>query len=74
MEEAPYSWAEVLAAGTKLPERGPLCHHCKYHIPQFADLSKAEESRIRSLGLSQTITGMAELRWQTGCSLLWARI
>ena len=74
MENAPYSRAEVLAAGSKLPERGPLCHYCKYHIPQFADLSEDDESRIRSLGLDRPILAIAQLRSVTGCDLMWARL
>jgi len=74
MEDAPYSRAELLAAGSKLPERGPLCEHCKIHIPQFADLSEADERRIRSLRLDRPITAMAELRSATGCSILWAKL
>jgi hypothetical protein len=75
MEEETYSRSEVLAAGNKLPERGPLCHECGMRIPQFAELGEADEQRIRQLIRERRpIMAMSELRAATGCSISWAKL
>lgn len=70
-----YTHADVVALSQEMPERGPLCACCKTKIPQFADLAKADESRVRHLiSQGRSIMAMNELREATGCSLLWAKI
>ena len=75
MDNESYSRDEVLAAGDSLPARGPLCHHCNIKIPQFRDLSEADERRIRQLIRDdRRIMATQELKFATGCSLRWAKI
>ena len=47
--ETPYTREELLSAGDGFPERGLLCPKCHTRIPQFAELSEADRSRILSL-------------------------
>jgi hypothetical protein len=75
MEKETYSREEVLEAGDSFPERSLLCHECQTRIPQFADLSERDETRIRSLILQgRKVMAIAELRAATGCGLRWAKI
>ena len=75
MEKTSYSRVEVLAAGDKLPERGPLCHECGARIPVFEELSEADESRVRQcIRENRHLMAMTELRAATGCSLIWAKL
>ena len=75
MEKNSYSRSEVLAAGDKLPERGPLCHECGARIPVFEELSEADERRVRQcIRETRHLMAMEELRAATGCSLEWAKL
>src|SRR6185503_12010729 len=75
MENDAYSRAEVLAAKAGFPERGPVCDRCRTRIPQFSDLSKRDEERIRQLIRDgRAMTAIQELRVATGCSHQWAKI
>jgi hypothetical protein len=75
MTDAPYTLEEVLAAGDSFPDRGLLCHRCQTKIPQFRDLSKQDENRIRQMiRENRRIMAIAELRAATGCPLRWAKI
>ena len=70
-----YSKTEALQAENGVPVRGPLCPHCQLHIPQFAELLDSDRHRIRHLAMSgRPIMAMAELRFLTGCQLIWAKI
>ena len=70
-----YSRDELIAAGDRLPERGPLCHECGMRIPRFAELGEAEERRVRQLIRQQRpLMAMAELRSATGCPVSWAKL
>jgi predicted RNA-binding Zn-ribbon protein involved in translation (DUF1610 family) len=61
--------------GTDLPQRGTVCPKCGVHIPQFAELSDVDASRIRQLIANQRATmAMQELRSATGCPIAWAKI
>ena len=73
--DAPYTRAEVLAAGDQLPDRGPLCHHCGLRIPQFADLASSDERRVRAaIHNGSPTVAAAELKAATGCSWRWAQL
>src|SRR4029453_5112730 len=75
MEKKSYSRSEVLAAGSNLPERGPLCHECGAHVPFFEELSESVEARVREcIRNAQYFMAMDELRASTGCSLEWAKL
>jgi len=75
MKDTAYTKEEIRRVGNELPERGLLCHRCKAIIPQFADLSETDESRVRDLiSQGRSIMAIAELRKATGCSLPWAKI
>lgn len=75
MVSQPYTRAEVISISQEMPERGPLCVCCGAKIPQFADLTQADESRVRHLiSQNRPLMAMQELRTATGCSVLWAKI
>src|SRR5690349_17097464 len=75
MEKNSYSRSEVLAAGHKLPERGPVCHECGARIPIFEDLSAADERWVRQrIRESRQLMAIEELRTAAGCSLEWAKL
>jgi hypothetical protein len=75
MSEVPYTRSEMQAVGTELPMRGPICPKCGVHIPQFAELSDSDATRIRHLLTNQRPTlAILELRSATGCPIAWAKI
>ena len=42
-----YTYDELLGLPVEaLPSRGPVCPKCGNHIPQFADLSDKDETRL----------------------------
>jgi hypothetical protein len=70
-----YTREELQAVGAQPPQRGPFCPHCSQRIPQFADLSEADERRVRSLiGHFRTEAAVLELMGFTGCPESWARL
>jgi hypothetical protein len=75
MDGEPYTRAKLEAAGRDWPTRGPLCPHCDLRIPQFAELSEADERRVRELIRQyRWIMAIMELRTATGCPLHWAQL
>jgi hypothetical protein len=71
---APYTRAELATAGG-WPDRGPHCPHCNQRIPQFAELSEADERRVRELMRQfRWIMAVIELRAATGCPEHWAKL
>ncbi len=48
MDTHAYSREELSLIRDRLPDRGPLCHRCGMHIPQFSDLSEDDEKRVRA--------------------------
>jgi hypothetical protein len=73
--ERPYTREEILVAGDGFPSRGLLCTKCRTRIPQFVELSAADESRVRHLILEgRTTLAIAELRAATHCCERWAKI
>jgi hypothetical protein len=67
--------AELEAVGGGWPTRGPLCPHCNRRIPQFAELSEADERRVRELIRQfRRLMAIAELRAATGCPVGWAQL
>jgi hypothetical protein len=75
MEGEPYTRAELEAVSGGRPTRGPLCPHCNLRIPQFAELSEADERRVRALIRQfRRLMAVAELRAATGCPLHWAQL
>jgi len=75
MSDTPYTRQEMLTIGSALPERGPVCPKCGVHIPQFAELSDSDATRIRRLITNQRpAMAMQELHSATGCPIAWAKI
>jgi hypothetical protein len=75
MSDAPYTRSELQSVGAELPQRGPVCPKCGVHIPQFADLSESDVTRIQHLITDQRPTmAMQELRSVAGCPIEWAKI
>jgi hypothetical protein len=71
----PYSREEFARIIDEPPTRGPVCPKCGAHIPQFADLKKADEARVHHLILAdQKVMAMHELRAATGCPISWAKL
>jgi hypothetical protein len=65
----------MLASAGRSPQRGPVCRRCKKHVPQFEELSRADEARIRELiAQERPGTAMQELKAATGCPTRWAKI
>jgi hypothetical protein len=57
------------------PSRGEWCPCCNVVIPDFADLTEKDKSRILSLIRdNRMIAAIAELKNATGCPLSWAKI
>jgi hypothetical protein len=64
-----------VTAGSEWPARGPYCPHCNQRIPQFAELSEADERRVRELIRQfRWIMAITELRAATECPLHWAQL
>jgi hypothetical protein len=61
MSDAPYTRSELQSFGSELPERGPLCPKCGVQIPQFADLSESQTSRIHHLISNQRTIMVVQL-------------
>ena len=58
-----------------LPTRGAKCPKCGVIIPQFADLTEKDETRLRRLICqNQKTMAMHELRSLTLCPVSWAKI
>jgi hypothetical protein len=75
MEYEAYSRAELLTISDRLPERGPLCRGCGARISIFADLSEADEHRVRNcIREGRNVVAMDELRAATGCPIRWANL
>ena len=61
--------------GSEFPKRGPVCPKCKGHVPQFANLEKEDEDRVRKLILDKRlVSAMDKLQAATGCNKRWAKI
>jgi hypothetical protein len=74
-DDGAYIRDEVRASDGSFPTRGLICERCKIRIPQFQDLSSADETRIRALiGQRRSATAMEELVAATGCPMRWAKI
>ena len=57
------------------PHESPACEVCGQRIPQFPDLPRSREARIRQLMTERdTVTAMRELVDATGCPLSWANL
>ena len=75
MSERPYTNAELRQPQPKWPERGPECPKCHARIPQFADLTPDQLSRVHSLIRNgQKMMAMHELESLTGAPTRWAKI
>lgn len=58
-----------------LPTRGPVCPKCGAIIPQFADLTEENETRLRRLLLDgRKAMAMHELHSLVHCPPAWAKI
>lgn len=53
-DQSPYIRAELESRPDTFPERGHLCPRCKVLIPQFAELSDSDASRIKLLIAQRT--------------------
>jgi hypothetical protein len=74
-EESPYERNELLRDPTFPPLRGLLCPHCRMRIPQFADISKHNLSRVLALlRQGRMIMAIQELRAATGSPLNFAHL
>jgi hypothetical protein len=70
--DTPYTREEIAELSPDAwPERGTYCEKCRTYIPRFAQVSPADEERLRCLTPVQAIK---ELRERTGCSMRWAKI
>jgi hypothetical protein len=71
-----YTYEEIMRlAIDALPTRGPICPKCGVCIPQFSDLSEADEARLRMLVCDdRKMIAMHELRSLTRCPVSWAKI
>lgn len=71
-----YSKDELIRlAVDELPARGEVCPKCGVCIPQFVDLSEADEARLRKLICEgRKMMAMHELRSKTLCPVSWAKI
>jgi len=56
------------------PDKGEVCASCRTKIPEFAELSSSEESRLRELARRDKLTAMNEIIKATGCNKRWAKI
>lgn len=76
MSKAGYSKEDLLRIGLDdSPARGPICPKCGLVIPDFADLTSADEIRLRKLiSEGRWIMAMQELRSLTMCPISWAKI
>jgi hypothetical protein len=71
----PYTRQELETRPDTFPERGLLCPRCNTRIPEFAELSDSDASRIRRLiSQNQKALAMDELEDATGCSTRFAKI
>jgi hypothetical protein len=71
--DVPYTREELARLPPNaLPTRGAYCPKCKNHIPQFAELTNADEHRLRAF--ESKIEAISELCRIIRCSLLWAQI
>ena len=58
-----------------LPDQGPVCDHCGLHIPQFPELAREDDRRVRQLMRDgQQLLAMRELSKASGCPLTWAKV
>ncbi len=71
-----YSRKELSKVGdAEFPSRGSYCEQCKTWIPQFEDLDKVSETRIKKLIREQNpIMAMKELESIVGCNQRWSKI
>ncbi len=74
MNTLSYTREELKKFGDGFPDKGLFCKHCKTFIPQFAELTEEDESRIRKNCYSQSNLAMLELESLTGCSKRFAKI
>ena len=75
MNDQPYTREELLLAENMFPAKGLFCPRCKTYIPQFQDLTPANEKHLKQLiADDHRIQAMKELKNLTGCSLGWAKI
>ncbi|WP_411825462.1 hypothetical protein [Luteolibacter sp. AS25] len=73
--EKPYTRAELESRPDTFPDRGPLCLGCNTRIPEFAELTESEATRIRELiAEDEKAFAMSELESATGCSTRFAKI
>lgn len=72
---APYTRDELQTAGAGFPDRGLRCPLCNTLVPQFAELSDADEQRILELIRNgESLLAMAELQRVASCPERWAKI
>ncbi len=75
MSNDAYKSDELRQVGDGSPDRGPVCGKCGTRIPQFADLSPADESRVRDFIRSgRPDKAIMALALATGRRLEWAKI
>ena len=73
--DAPYTRTEMKDLQNSLPVRGPVCLHCKGHIPQFAELRAVQRfSALAHIRSKRILEAMATVQNATGCCPLWAKI
>jgi hypothetical protein len=63
-------------SGFILPDRGQYCPRCGCHLPEFVELSKEVESKLRKRLASGTPIDVIEKEFQdiTGCPERWFKI
>jgi hypothetical protein len=75
MEKESYTRSELQNFTGTLPDQGPLCPRCQTRVPQFEELSEADETRVRQLiREGRAMMAMQELLVATGCPFSWAKI
>jgi hypothetical protein len=73
--DQPYTRRELEAGCDRFPNRGPVCEHCKQHVPQFADLTHAQHMHVLELiRNNHSSKAMAELSRATACDRRWSKI
>ena len=73
--EHPYTNKELRQPQPQWPDRGLECPKCHTVIPQFADLTSEQLSRLHSLVMSdQKMMAVSELEALTGAPTRWAKI
>lgn len=74
MSNDDYTSDKLRRVGDGSPDRGPVCPKCQRRIPQFADLSPADEARTRDLiRAGNPVKAIHALVQATGCPLGWAK-